>query len=163
MAEKLQRAQELCRGHVPKPCGPMPRRHRNWDRVVGVWRNNSGDCQLKFTGTRNQITMQQNQHRVRCDMAAAAVSGRDTMSRCIVANESNATMPNTSDAFIEVAAFIRRQYTLKTQMHLGMMALGYPTRLQNSSFAGHTCRRPAAASQTVHSAAGSRSACNNSK
>ena len=61
-------------------------------------------------GTRNQITVQQNQHRVRCDMAAAAVSGRDTMSRCIVANESDATMPNTSDAFIEVAAFIRRQY-----------------------------------------------------
>ena len=43
-------------------------------------------------------------------MAAAAVSGRDTMSRCIVAAESDATMPNTSDAFIEVAAFIRRQY-----------------------------------------------------
>ena len=110
MAEQLQRAQELCRGHVPKPRGPVPLRYRNWDKVVGVWRNNSDDCQPKFTGTKNQVKVQQNQHRVRCDIAAAAVSGRDTMSRCVVANESDPIMQDTSDAFIEVAAFIRRQY-----------------------------------------------------
>ena len=140
-------------------CVPVPLRYRNWDKVVGVWRNNSGDCQPKFTGTRNQITVQQNQHRVRCDIAAAAVSGRDTMSRCDVANESDATISNTSDAFVEAAAFIRRQYAAEDAGAFSHDGTGlYLMRLQKSSFAGHTCRLRAAASQTVHCGSVTRSA-----
>ena len=126
MAEKLQRARELCRGHVPKPRDPVPFGYRNWDKAVGVWHNEVGDRRPKFTGTKNQVRVQQKHHRVQRDLIAAAVSGCDTMTRCVIANESDATMPDTFDPFIQVAAFVRRHYAAEDAGPSGRAAIGLP-------------------------------------
>ena len=126
MAEKLQRARELCRGHVPKQRDPVPFGYRNWDKAVGVWHNEVGDRRPKFTGTKNQVRVQQKHHRVQRDLIAAAVSGCDTMTRCVIANESDATMPDTSDPFIQVTAFIRRHYAAEDAAPSGHAAIGLP-------------------------------------